>query len=48
MAPTRELALQIAAEAVKAGVGVGCKAVAVYSGSARGGQVNAVQRCPEG
>jgi ATP-dependent RNA helicase DDX5/DBP2 len=44
MAPTRELALQIHAEATKFGACVGCKSVAVYGGAARNAQVNALQR----
>jgi ATP-dependent RNA helicase DDX5/DBP2 len=44
MAPTRELALQIAAEALKFGVSVGCRSVAVYGGAAKDTQVRALQR----
>ena len=44
MAPTRELALQIAAVASKFGGCVGCRAVAVYGGSKKGPQVKALQR----
>lgn len=44
MAPTRELALQIAAEAIKFGASVGCRAVAVYGGAAKDAQVRALQR----
>ena len=44
MAPTRELALQIHAEATKFGGGVGCKSVAVYGGAAKTGQVHALLR----
>jgi ATP-dependent RNA helicase DDX5/DBP2 len=44
MAPTRELALQIKAEADKFGKSVGCAAVAVYGGASRAGQVAALRR----
>jgi ATP-dependent RNA helicase DDX5/DBP2 len=44
MAPTRELALRIHAEATKFGACVGVKSVAVYGGSAKQAQVNALQR----
>ena len=44
MAPTRELALQIHAEATKYGACVGCTAVAVYGGTAKNAQVNAMRR----
>ena len=44
MAPTRELALQIAAEAIKFGARVDCKAVAVYGGASKDKQVRALQR----
>ncbi|KAJ1477712.1 P-loop containing nucleoside triphosphate hydrolase protein, partial [Baffinella frigidus] len=44
MAPTRELALQIAAEGIKFGAAVGCRAVAVYGGAAKDKQVSALQR----
>ena len=44
MAPTRELALQIHAEATKYGSCVGCKSVAVYGGAARTSQVSSLQR----
>ena len=44
MAPTRELALQIHAEAVKFGKPLGCRAVAVYGGAKKGPQVAALQR----
>jgi len=44
MAPTRELALQIHAETTKYGPCVGCKSVAVYGGSSKHAQVNALQR----
>ena len=44
MAPTRELALQIHAEAVKFGRGANCRAVAVYGGTARDRQVRALQQ----
>lgn len=44
MAPTRELALQIHAEAVKFGSCVNCRAVAVYGGAARDRQVRALQK----
>jgi ATP-dependent RNA helicase DDX5/DBP2 len=44
MAPTRELALQIAAEAVKFGRKVGCRAVAVYGGAAKDKQVRALKQ----
>ena len=39
MAPTRELALQIAAEADKFGKSVNCRAVAVYGGAPKVPQV---------
>mmetsp|Transcript_39555 Transcript_39555/g.53747 ORF Transcript_39555/g.53747 Transcript_39555/m.53747 type:complete len:482 (-) Transcript_39555:185-1630(-) len=44
MAPTRELALQIAAEATKFGAAVGCRSVAVYGGAPREAQVRKLQR----
>lgn len=44
MAPTRELALQIHAEAVKFGNCVGLRAVAVYGGAKKGPQVNQLRR----
>ena len=44
MAPTRELALQIHAEAVKFGRCINCRAVAVYGGAARDRQVRALQQ----
>lgn len=44
MAPTRELALQIHAEATKYGQVVGCTSVAVYGGAARHSQVAALGR----
>ena len=44
MAPTRELALQIAAEATKFGQSVKCRSVAVYGGASKGPQVKALQR----
>mmetsp|Transcript_83297 Transcript_83297/g.121939 ORF Transcript_83297/g.121939 Transcript_83297/m.121939 type:complete len:337 (-) Transcript_83297:192-1202(-) len=44
MAPTRELALQIAAEADKFGKSVNCRAVAVYGGAPKVPQVKAVKR----
>lgn len=45
MAPTRELALQIHAEAVKFGKNsFGCRSVAVYGGASRGPQVSALRR----
>lgn len=44
MAPTRELALQIHAEANKFGRCVGCTSVAVYGGAARQAQVNSLRR----
>ena len=44
MAPTRELALQIAAEATKFGASVGCRAVAVYGGASKYAQVRALRR----
>ena len=44
MAPTRELALQIQAEASRYGACVGCKSVAVYGGAAKDAQVKALQR----
>jgi ATP-dependent RNA helicase DDX5/DBP2 len=44
MAPTRELALQIAAEATKYGACVRARAVAVYGGASKAAQVRALQR----
>ena len=44
MAPTRELALQIAAEALKFGKSVGCRTVAVYGGAPKGPQISAIQK----
>ena len=44
MAPTRELALQIHAEAAKFGPSVGCTAVAVYGGAPKARQVSALHR----
>ncbi|KAJ1618596.1 P-loop containing nucleoside triphosphate hydrolase protein, partial [Pavlovales sp. CCMP2436] len=44
MAPTRELALQIAAEALKFGACVDCRAVAVYGGASKGAQLAALRR----
>ena len=44
MAPTRELALQIHAEAMKYGACVGCKSVAVYGGASKTSQVSSLQR----
>ena len=44
MAPTRELALQIAAESTKFGKCVKCRTVAVYGGASKGPQVKQLQR----
>mmetsp|Transcript_53224 Transcript_53224/g.59480 ORF Transcript_53224/g.59480 Transcript_53224/m.59480 type:complete len:517 (+) Transcript_53224:61-1611(+) len=44
MAPTRELALQIHAVAVKFGSCINCRSVAVYGGAAREKQVRALQQ----
>jgi ATP-dependent RNA helicase DDX5/DBP2 len=44
MAPTRELALQIHAEALKFGGSVGCRPVAVYGGASKERQVSALSR----
>ncbi|KAK3281777.1 hypothetical protein CYMTET_10454 [Cymbomonas tetramitiformis] len=44
MAPTRELVLQIQAEATRFGAAIGCKAVAVYGGAPKWGQVQQLQR----
>jgi superfamily II DNA/RNA helicase len=44
MAPTRELALQIHAEALKFGASVGCRAVAVYGGAPKERQISALRR----
>jgi hypothetical protein len=44
MAPTRELAVQIASEAQKFGAAVGCSAVCVYGGASRSGQVAQLSR----
>ena len=44
MAPTRELALQIKAEATKFGAPLGCRAVAVYGGAPKWGQTAELQR----
>lgn len=44
MAPTRELAIQIASEAVKFGEPVGCRAVAVYGGAPKPRQANAMKK----
>ena len=44
MAPTRELGLQIAAEAAKFGKAVGCRAVAVYGGAKKDKQVGGKSR----
>ena len=44
MAPTRELALQIHADAAKYGAVVSCTAVAVYGGASKDAQVRALQR----
>lgn len=44
MAPTRELALQIHAVAVKFGRCINCRSVAVYGGAARDKQVRALQQ----
>jgi superfamily II DNA/RNA helicase len=44
MAPTRELALQIHAEALKFGKPLGCMAVAVYGGAPKDRQVSALRR----
>jgi ATP-dependent RNA helicase DDX5/DBP2 len=44
MAPTRELALQIHADAAKYGAVVSCRAVAVYGGASKDAQVRALQR----
>ena len=44
MAPTRELALQIHAEAIKYGACVGVRACAVYGGASRETQVRALRR----
>ena len=44
MSPTRELALQICAEATKFGAAVGCRAVAVYGGAPKWAQASQLQR----
>jgi superfamily II DNA/RNA helicase len=44
MAPTRELALQIHAEAEKFGTSLGLKSVAVYGGAKKGPQIAKLQR----
>ena len=44
MSPTRELALQINAEAQKFGQPLGCRSVAVYGGAPKWGQASQLQR----
>jgi ATP-dependent RNA helicase DDX5/DBP2 len=44
MSPTRELALQIAAEAAKFGKPMGCRSVAVYGGAPKWAQASQLQR----
>jgi hypothetical protein len=48
MAPTRELGLQIAAEATKFGEAVNCRVVAVYGGASKSTQVRTEQKQQSG